>query len=414
MNRPVRRSRASGFTLVEIAVVLVIVGLITAGIAAMLTTFLKSTRAKVAGDNSAIVQQALQRFIERYGRLPCPAVPTLAPGAANYGTEDVAGCTTPPVPVGATGMARGVVPWISLGLPLDQVRDGYSRMFTYNVTITATQTNAANVSATRGNMTIHTATPTVTGLNAPGNQINSCWIGAAPAPAGENSCNMNAVVVLISHGENGAGAFTSTGGQLPVSTVPAEIENTNADVAFVKGDPTAGGYDDVVFAWSPDDLLEPLARQGTIKSATAVTNETLRNTALAISTAILNAATNCANPGPPCGPGPGPPFLAPNWPTAPIPAAPLLPPPPCQTVQGVALPTDAWGTCLVYAVVSPPGSINICGTTNGAFTLTSAGIDGQIFVAPPTNPNTNRNDDFVITVTVDQIRSQLGTRFGAC
>lgn len=305
-------------------------------------------------------------------------------------------------------MARGVVPWTTLGLPLEQVQDGYARMFTYNVTTAATVTTltTGTIGGVLGNMTVHTATPAAMGLPvvAGRNQINSCWIGAGAPAATENSCGLNAVVILLSHGENGSGAVTSQGGALPAPTDAAEVENTDADAAFVKSDPTSTGFDDVLFAWSPDELIEPLARRLTVKSGAALSNETLRTTALAVSTAILNAATNCAAP--PCGPG--------NWPTALIPTAPAIPAPPtCQTVQGVNLPTDAWGNCLVYANVTAGGT-NICGTTGGSFTITSPGIDGLITVAPATNANTGRNDDFVITVTVDQIRSQLGTRFGAC
>jgi len=134
-----------------------------------------------------------------------------------------------------------------------------------------------------------------------------------------------------------------------------------------------------------------------------VTNETLRNAALAISSAIVNAAANCAAP--PCGPG--------NWPNAPMPGTTAaVPPSTCFTVQGISLPLDAWGNCVQYAVTVNPG--NICGNTTGTFTLTSLGVDGVLTVAPATNPNTGRNDDLVLTITVDQIRSQLATRFGAC
>ena len=406
MTRQAPNRRARGFTLLEIAVTILIIGFLTAGITALLTVFLKSTRSRVAAENAAVVQQSLQRFVERYGRLPCPAVPTLAPGAAGYGSEDTVATSCPNTAVGATGMARGVVPWISLGVTLEQVQDGYSRMFTYHVTIAATQTTPSNVGNVRGNMTTHSTSPTISGLAPTGNQLNSCWTGAGAPPVGENSCNMNAVVALLSHGENGNGGFTTSGGQLPASTIATEIENMDANVGFVRGDPLATGFDDVVFPLSPDELFEPLVRQGTIKSATALSNETLRNTALAISTAILNAATNCTAPGPPCG-GPG------NWPIALIPSTTAaIFPSTCLTVQGISLPTDAWGFCLTYA--TPTAGANICGTTVGSFTLTSAGIDGLVTVAPATNPNTGRNDDFVITVTVDQIRSQLGTRFGAC
>jgi len=385
MKTAPRGRRATGFTLLEIAVVLVIVGLITAGIAAMLTTFLKTTRAKVAAENATVVNQALQRFVERYGRLPCPAVPTLAPGAANYGVEDVAGCTT--VLVGATGMARGVVPWVTLGLPADQVQDGYFRMFTYHVTIAATQTTAANVSAMRGNMTIHTATAIALGLAPTGNQINSCMNTTVPPPGGDdgNGCNMRAVVVLVSHGENGFGAFTSTGGQLPAPTDAGEVENTDADVNFVRGEQTATGFDDVVFAWSPDDLLDPLARQGSIRSAAAISNDALRNAALAISNSIVNSATPAAT-------------------NATIPAGP--------TPVVAPWPSDGWGNVLVYSTAFSGAVICSAAVPAGAtaFTLSSTGVDG----AAGANPATNRNDDLIFNVPADQIRSQIATRYGSC
>jgi prepilin-type N-terminal cleavage/methylation domain-containing protein len=412
MNRPARRSRASGFTLVEIAVVLVIVGLITAGIAALMTTFLKSTRSRVAADNAAVVQQSLQRFIERYGRLPCPAIPTLAPGAVGYGVEDTVATSCPNVAVGATGMARGVVPWVTLGLPADQVQDGYARMFSYNVTIAATQTNASTVSAMRGNMTIHTGTPIALGLAPTGNQINSCMNTTAPPAGGDdlNGCNMRAVVVLLSHGENGFGAFTSQGGQVTAPTDASEVENTDANVNFVKGENMASGFDDVLFAWAPDDLLEPLARQGSIRSATAITNDTLRNTAIQLSNAIVNSATCPGVPPPPCSA------------TATIPIAPPLPPPaqPVSVPPTITMPNDGWATPataqpLIYSTANS-GSHLCDGTLPAgtvAFALTSVGVDGVLTIAPATNPATNRNDDTVLNITVDQMRSQINTRFGA-
>ena len=393
-KRQAWRARVSGFSLLEIAVVIAVIGLLTAGLAAMLSAVLRSGKSKVAAENAAVIHQSLQRFVERYGRLPCPARRDLAPGAVGYGVEDTAtgvlatSCANTEAVVDQ--LARGVVPWVTLGLPLEQVQDGYSRMFTYNVTISATVMTAASISGLRGNMTVHTGTPIALGLVPTGNQINSC-MNTAPVPAGgddANGCNMRAVAILISHGENGLGAFTSQGGALPNPTDAAEIENTDANVNFVKGDLTSSGYDDVVFAWSPDDLLDPLARQGSIRSAMVVTNEVLRAAAIQISNSIANSAT-C---GPPCATGDA---------VAMIPAAsPIVP-----------VPSDGWGTQIDYAPTV--GDLCAMGVNAIAFTLRSRGVDLNQTVLPATYAPTGRNDDVVVTVTVEQIRSQVNTRYGA-
>jgi prepilin-type N-terminal cleavage/methylation domain-containing protein len=415
-----------GFTLIEIAVVLIIVGLIAVGTTAMLSGVLKSGRGRASNDNSVLVQQALQRFIERYGRLPCPARTDQLVGV-NAGLEDLATsdptttCANTLVPgtvAATTPVARGVVPWKTLGLSIEQVQDGYYRFFSYHVTPATTALSATNVNAMRGDMTIHTGTPPQLGLPPTGNQINSCMNTTTPPVGGDdqNGCNLRAVIVLLSHGENGAGAWLPTGSQLALPTTDAgEIANTDTgNASFVRGETAASGYDDIVYAWGPDDLLESLARQGSIKSAVAVTNDTLRNTAIAISNAVVNGATNCSNSAPPCGALPVlPATTGTNWPTAAMPVATPGIAPACDTVKGVVLPKDAWGTCITYAVVTNPATGNICGSPDGTFSLTSAGIDlnptpGTVY-AP-----TGRNDDTVLNVTVDQIRSQLATRFGAC
>jgi prepilin-type N-terminal cleavage/methylation domain-containing protein len=385
-----------GFTLIEIAVVLVIIGLITAGILAMFTSALKSTKSRVAADNASIVQQALERFIERYGRLPCPAVPTATSNQPNYGVEDVAGCTTLPVPAVPNVMARGVVPWKTLGLPLEQVQDGYAHMFTYHVAIPATQLTAATVSSMRGNMTIHTNVPAALGLPPTGNQINSCMNILAPPPGGDdlNGCNMRAVVVLLSHGENGYGAYTSQGGQVTAPADLAEIENTDANVNFVNGEATASGFDDVLWAWAPDDLLDPLAQRGTIRSPAAVTQDQLRNAAIQVSNLIANKTSSC-----------------PAACSAPFPASPGGSS--SVTIGGttILLANDGWGTVSTpQPLLYTSGGGDICGSAPGtiAFTVSSIGVDR---IAGP-NPNTNRNDDLLVTVTVDQIKSQIITRWG--
>jgi prepilin-type N-terminal cleavage/methylation domain-containing protein len=372
-----RRGAIRGFTLLEIVVVIAVIGLLTAGLAAMLGAVLKSTKSRIAAENATIIQQSLQRFVERYGRLPCPAVPTLAPGAAGHGVEDTPSTSCVNTAVGATGMARGVVPWVSLGLPLEQVQDGYSRMFTYHVTIAATQLLPTTVGGMRGNMTVHSATPTALGLTPIGNQLNSCWSTGGTPGVGENSCNMNAVVILVAHGENGASAFTPSGGQLPASTVAGELENTDANIAFVRSEPLASGFDDAVYAWSPDDLLDPLARTGSVKSGTVLTTERVKNAAIAVSNFMVNSVT------------------APN--TYAVPAA-----------APVSIGSDAWGGALVYTPSVPGSQLCTLAPAATVFTISSNGVDG----VTGTNGNTGRNDDILVPVTVDLLRSQINNRPG--
>src|SRR5258708_37255427 len=111
-----------------------------------------------------------------------------------------------------------------------------------------------------GNMKIHEArppatpaTPPVLGLPPPSsrNQVNSCWIDPSAPAATENSCNMKAVVVLISHGENGFGGLTSAGGPMANASAGAsQLEDLKPELGVVGGDPAATGLHDVVWGWS--------------------------------------------------------------------------------------------------------------------------------------------------------------------
>ena len=79
--------RHRGFSLIEIAVVLVIVGLISGGMISAWTTRLLQQRIDTTKTNAEAIKTALTLFISRNNRLPCPAFFGLVPGAAGYGQE---------------------------------------------------------------------------------------------------------------------------------------------------------------------------------------------------------------------------------------------------------------------------------------------------------------------------------------
>jgi prepilin-type N-terminal cleavage/methylation domain-containing protein len=258
-TRPLQRfhpcawHRAAGFTLVEMAVVVTLMAIVlTMGL-----RLLSATRDSAAWSETKVKQErikgALLAYLRTNGRLPCPN--SVAPWD---GAEDT------PCLVNA---GRGIVPWQALGLSMGDVQDGWSNFFTYRV--------ANRTPATSSNWTL-TAGATAFTLGELGTPLTAFTLrerdaagvlGAAVVP--------NPVVMIISHGKNGAGARTVRGTVLPAPTGVDELANaTVASTSFVSRTPTevaaatGGAFDDVVASMSPRDLLQPLVDDKTLKGST--------------------------------------------------------------------------------------------------------------------------------------------------
>ena len=101
-------ARQSGFSLLELAIVLMIVGLLLGGMLNPLGAALETRqRARVEGQLERI-REALTGFAMVNGYLPCPTT-TTDPHDDSYGLEDPA-CAGDPV-------AEGYLPWRTLGTP---------------------------------------------------------------------------------------------------------------------------------------------------------------------------------------------------------------------------------------------------------------------------------------------------------
>ena len=265
--------------------VLFIGGMLLVGVIQLATGLTENAKQKTTRENMQAVKLALQNFVGRTGRLPCPAVHTDAEAAATFGVEAPnPGTCTGTVDL-ESGLARfGTLPWKTLGLSATSALDGSYNQFSYAVTRTATSTNLTTAGVMRGTLTVHTAAPTTNGLPATGNQINSC-----STTAGDNSCNLLASVIIISHGRNGLGAYTGAGtavGSLPTSAY--ELKNTiistapstlKTDVAFVNAaysEGTSTYFDDIVMALTPADVLAPLLAQGGVKYESVLLAEKFR------------------------------------------------------------------------------------------------------------------------------------------
>jgi prepilin-type N-terminal cleavage/methylation domain-containing protein len=84
-----------GFTLVELALVLIIFGLVLSAVMAGFTLYNKQATAGKTDEAMQNSDAALLEYVARFGVYPCPADPTLGPGDANYGREQRDGGLAP-------------------------------------------------------------------------------------------------------------------------------------------------------------------------------------------------------------------------------------------------------------------------------------------------------------------------------
>ena len=101
-------AKINGFTLVEMAIVLVIVGLLLNTLLTLLTAQRELRAIDATQQSLKQISESLNGFIILNGRLPCPSSQA-NPTNANYGLED-ATCS-------ANYVTEGYLPWKTLGVP---------------------------------------------------------------------------------------------------------------------------------------------------------------------------------------------------------------------------------------------------------------------------------------------------------
>jgi type II secretory pathway pseudopilin PulG len=234
--------RAAGFTLVELALVIFILALLLSSLLVPLGTQVDQSNISATQKSLDDVKEALIGFALANGRLPCPADPTISTGQLNAGVER-ATCT------GAN--VNGVLPWTTLGV---NETDAWGRRYTYRVTAIF----ADAISTTFG-----ASCPA--GTTAMQSSFALCSQGDITVTNGATQIP----AVVVSHGKDGYGAYTTSGTQMPTTGAgPDELENTNANTTFVSrpytDNPaaTGGAFDDIVVWITPNILLNRMVAAG--------------------------------------------------------------------------------------------------------------------------------------------------------
>ena len=211
---------ASGFTLVELAIALAIVGLLLGMLIVPLNAQVDQQRINDTQKQLNLTSEALMGFAVATGRLPCPASPTVANSVAGAGLEVKPGATCT--------LTEGVVPWTTLGV---NETDAWGRRFTYRVTPAFADDPAGGLQAS----------------------FTLADTGSITITNGAANIATNIAAVIVSHGKNGAGAYQPDGTRLAVNAGD-EGENTDADNTFVSRI-NAPDFDDLL-AWVAPTMLK--------------------------------------------------------------------------------------------------------------------------------------------------------------
>lgn len=243
-----RDTLARGFTLIEMAIVMVVIGLVLSGGLVAVAPVLQSSKISQTHQRLDRVEQALILHVIRYGCLPCPADPGLASTSSNAGVANSGGayyktgCSS-----GSCQQVQGIVPWVNLGIAENDMTDGFGARIDYAL--------ADGLQLTNG--MVRTAPSTYPVPTGPLTVENYALVEQTGGTAATR-----AAYVLVSHGSDRFDAYIAqTGTRIttgPNSTSTTQLENGDGNATFVQDDfhnVSGSSYFDDIVRWRTAPMI---------------------------------------------------------------------------------------------------------------------------------------------------------------
>lgn len=359
------RKLSSGFTLVEITVVVALIAILLAAGAKIATGLIEGAANSSSAKKQQSAKEALTNYLGRNRRLPCPDTDRPADGRENRAAPGTTAddCTS----------EFGTIPYGDLGIPRETALDGWQNYFSYHVADPGPGNFRWNKSGAFSDT--RPGTLIINDRDAAGNPLIPIL-------------STNVVAVVVSHGRDGSGAITFAGTQ-NAPPPPGTDENINALGAAARpvGQPhywvrqptdnaaaTGGPFNDLVMFLRPEELITPLLMNNQLAPQIGTANQQVNQARSAAMGFVLSTM------GAQC----------------------LLPP--TLAAMGIATLNDPWGnpyTLTNGAVVIAQGApfrIRVGTAAGPALTIASNGPNGVAGDA----------DDVSAVITVGEFQGYLG------
>jgi prepilin-type N-terminal cleavage/methylation domain-containing protein len=247
-----RNISCRGFTLIEMAMVMVVMGLIMLTVFPALSAMRTSSQRALTQNNLNLLMQATAAYVQANGCLPCPTPATTTGPGFGHVRGDSAANPSPCTATGKTCAAEGIPPFLSLGIPASAAHDGYNHWISMRVDPLLTTAfgivpptapcsctqNGSTCTASSSACTcalvssVCVATPANQSVQGMCQKNLSTASGASPVqvitPGGSSA---TAAVIFVSYGAQGFGSFMASAQQMTTRGVRISFPSASTPCA---------------------------------------------------------------------------------------------------------------------------------------------------------------------------------------